>query len=803
MCHSSPLVTISIPSVIPPSVEGVTADTIVAFVSINDNAQLMNFKSLITGKTIGGRKLTAELFEIKPLNQLQKNTPPPPAPVVVKKAPVVVAAKVTPVVAKAVAPVVAKEKPVVVEAEKKKVVVAAVEKPVVAAVVEKEKTSVAKAVAPVVEKKPIVVEAEKKKVVVEQVKEKKPVVVEAEKKDKKIVNTGDNQDIDTRDKKKQKVDKPKETSTTTTAETKTEDKATAVATASKPVVVSTPAPAPAEVSAPATTAPVVTKSKFSTVEGKKVEGSKPLTREEIYAAKKQAVMANNPFAEVPQAPLVRNNKKVILKITQQLVFFSEKKDYPMLVRSYQYLKRIGAKPDHIAYGVMLNACVRCREFDMVREVFEDAVKSAVGGNDVIYTTYIKALCETDMAEAERTIARMREAKVPPNVRSYNSILRGCLRSGDVEIAIRLYNEMSQVPELHDSTTIEYLIKIYSQHLRIADCWTLLGDKFESMQNEISPIVFSRLALASLLAGDLKSSIRALTIIDDLMAKAPQSIANSTSHKNKGKLSDKNKVSANLFERINRREIDEESERVRGHLEQLSKQKNKLKCTNMENSKRVYFSPVTFKNLYETIPEMKENTSFQDNLFSERSKKSDRQLKMEICSGHGHWIMKRAAQDLDADWLSVEIRYDRVFQIWSKLTLESIDNLYVMGGEAHSVIKNTVPKEVLDEVYINYPNPPVWENAARLIDHDFLVEINRTLKHDGTLTIVTDDQAYAESVVHILRQSKKLARIFKPVKQDYICNLDEDYGDSYFNKLWTNGQRMKRYCVYVIKDMTGQ
>eukprot|EP01132_Coremiostelium_polycephalum_P004909 gene4909-6120_t len=84
--------------------------------------------------------------------------------------------------------------------------------------------------------------------------------------------------------------------------------------------------------------------------------------------------------------------------------------------------------------------------------------------------------------------------------------------------------------------------------------------------------------------------------------------------------------------------------------------------------------------------------------------SNRQLKMEICSGHGHWITEKAAQEsIDTDWISVEIRYDRIFQIWSKMVLESIDNLSIIGGEAYSSIKNTIPNDILDEVYINYPN----------------------------------------------------------------------------------------------------
>eukprot|EP01132_Coremiostelium_polycephalum_P004914 gene4914-6125_t len=504
-------------------------------------------------------------------------------------------------------------------------------------------------------------------------------------------------------------------------------------------------------------------------------------------------------------PTVRNNRAVVNKITQQISNYSENKEFRQLMKSYNYLKKVGAKPDHITYGIMLNACVRCQEYDVARQVFKDAVESELGANEVVYTTFIKALVEVNMEEAKDMLFKMKESvKVQPNIRTYNSILRGCVRNGDINIAKTLFNDILNSGIDYDSTTIEYIIKIYCQHLSINEVWELLGKVYEKMEDQLSPICFSRLSLASLMAGDIKSSYKALSITDDILAKAPKSVNNST-HKNKGKLAEKNKTSSSLFERINRQEINEECNRVREYLGKLSESRMKSKILNMESSDRVYFYPETFKHLYPEIGD-RDNPGLVQlrSLFHSYSKEgvhfnSNRQLKMEICSGHGHWITEKAAQEsIDTDWISVEIRYDRIFQIWSKMVLESIDNLSIIGGEAYSSIKNTIPNDILDEVYINYPNPPVWEGAFRLINHDFLVDIHRCLKKDGTLTIVTDDKQYSEQIVETLKNSKILTKLFKPVKDHYICNLSEDYGYSYFNKLWNNGQRIKRYCIYIIK-----
>ncbi|EGC34806.1 hypothetical protein DICPUDRAFT_88144 [Dictyostelium purpureum] len=610
-------------------------------------------------------------------------------------------------------------------------------------------------------------------------------------------------------------------------------------------VIPTPAPAPIETSeepkkkqktekkpkeqnkkADETKKPEETKKETS-VENKKKETKSQSQSQPQPQPKEQSTIENNDNnennnkeeekqkekEEETKVSTVRNNKAVINKITQQLSSCAESKNYVQLVKSYNYLKKIGAKPDHITYGVMLNACVRCQEYKKAKEVFDDAIKDNVA-NDVIYTTYIKALCEVDMTSAYEMIQSMISTK--PNIRTFNSIFRGCVRSGDIEITKGLISLMKSNEIYPDSTTIEYLIKIYSDHLMIQDIWDLLAKVYERMEGQISPICFSRLSLASLLAGDIKSSVKALGITDDILAKAPQTLT--TSHKNKGKLSERNKISSSLFERIGKQEINEECERVRSYLNKITMNnaKIKVKFYNMESFNKIYFSKNSFKTNVNRISDEssgKELDAFNE-LFNQYKKggvyykgtddvdlNTNRYLKMEICSGHGHWVTERAGQDLDADWISLEIRYDRIFQIWSKAILESIDNLYIVGGDAHKSLKEVIPDGVLDEVYINYPNPPVWKGADRLINELFLVEINRCLKKSGTLTIVTDDKPYSEQIIEILSKSKKLLKVYKPASPDntYLTPLAEDYGYSYFNKLWNNGQRVKRYCIVITKN----
>lgn len=100
------------------------------------------------------------------------------------------------------------------------------------------------------------------------------------------------------------------------------------------------------------------------------------------------------------------------------------------------------------------------------------------------------------------------------------------------------------------------------------------------------------------------------------------------------------------------------------------------------------------------------------------------IYLEICSGHGDWIVDKAKNTKgQINWVALEIRYERVFQIWTKLKFNNLDNLIVICGEANDVLRNYTNKSVFKEIFINYPDPPVWEKSTwLLIQASFLAEV---------------------------------------------------------------------------------
>ena len=78
--------------------------------------------------------------------------------------------------------------------------------------------------------------------------------------------------------------------------------------------------------------------------------------------------------------------------------------------------------------------------------------------------------------------------------------------------------------------------------------------------------------------------------------------------------------------------------------------------------------------------------------------------IEYCSGNGDWILEKALQEPEKNWIAVEKRFDRIRKIWAKMKNKSIFNLLIVCGEAFTFTKNYLQANVIEHVYINFPDP---------------------------------------------------------------------------------------------------
>lgn len=190
----------------------------------------------------------------------------------------------------------------------------------------------------------------------------------------------------------------------------------------------------------------------------------------------------------------------------------------------------------------------------------------------------------------------------------------------------------------------------------------------------------------------------------------------------------------------------------------------------------------------------------------------RPIKIEICSGTGHWVSQQAAADPGSDWVALELRRDRVHRIFRSIA-QGVDNLAVLGGDASKILPAWIPDASVDLMAINFPEPPAWhgggDSTAHLLTPQFFEELRRVLR--GPMTILTDNLKYLRNLAASASASgfRDPKRTENPIATIdgigiYFGQPDASLGyivsaNSYFDQLWAKNakKRQKRYFVSVV------
>ena len=197
---------------------------------------------------------------------------------------------------------------------------------------------------------------------------------------------------------------------------------------------------------------------------------------------------------------------------------------------------------------------------------------------------------------------------------------------------------------------------------------------------------------------------------------------------------------------------------------------------------------------------KEQLLYKDRIDLKTQFGNDNPVFLEICSGHGDWVVGRAKQDNSINWLSLEMRFDRCHQIWLKARLAQVHNLCVLHGEASKTVNDHVYAGSLDRVFINHPDPPNWENnKERLITKEFLISIHNALKENSQLVIVTDDAEYAATISSVF-ESDEVSCLYTSsyAPQTFSMVLPENWGSSYFDRFFNARKQYDRFYFEMTK-----
>ncbi|MDR2539672.1 MAG: tRNA (guanine(46)-N(7))-methyltransferase TrmB [Chlamydiales bacterium] len=204
-------------------------------------------------------------------------------------------------------------------------------------------------------------------------------------------------------------------------------------------------------------------------------------------------------------------------------------------------------------------------------------------------------------------------------------------------------------------------------------------------------------------------------------------------------------------------------------------------------------PLIFENIL-FVPQYYENHRKWGfvNWYSPQVFKDQLPIHVEYCSGNGCWLIEKAKNYPEINWIAVEKKFERVRKIWSKMRNLNLTNILIVCGEALTFTKHYVADASFQKVYINFPDPWPKEKHAknRLLQEPFLIELSKKSRLQTEAIIATDHLDYVKQIVSAVSSSEKWDF---SLKSPFYTNYWEDYGSSYFEQLW----RAKGKQVYYL------
>jgi tRNA (guanine-N7-)-methyltransferase len=171
-----------------------------------------------------------------------------------------------------------------------------------------------------------------------------------------------------------------------------------------------------------------------------------------------------------------------------------------------------------------------------------------------------------------------------------------------------------------------------------------------------------------------------------------------------------------------------------------------------------------------------------------------EVHVEICSGNGEWIIEKAKKHPDILFIAVEKKFLRVRKIWSKMKNQMLSNLIICSGMGEDLFTHYVEDESVDKIYINFPDPwPKKRHAKhRIVKQEFLETTQTKLKKDCTINIATDSIDYSNEIIEVFSRQEAFENLHP---KEGFTRLTEEYGGSYFERLWKDLGRTNRLHTF--------
>lgn len=205
---------------------------------------------------------------------------------------------------------------------------------------------------------------------------------------------------------------------------------------------------------------------------------------------------------------------IIVQRNNEIAALAKRKELTQAMRLFDAAVSEGLANSH-TYAAALNANIRCGSIDGAEGVLLAMKKAGRKRDVIIYTTMMKGYCGSNqLSKALDLLVNMSKSpNSQPNVRTINTLLRGCVQEGAIKEAELLASQaLKQYNISLDVNSWEYLVALMSQGLLIDKILPMIGRlKMDpSMSIGVAKMYFNSARAAGLL-GDWKTCLKLLTV----------------------------------------------------------------------------------------------------------------------------------------------------------------------------------------------------------------------------------------------------------------------------------------------------
>lgn len=164
--------------------------------------------------------------------------------------------------------------------------------------------------------------------------------------------------------------------------------------------------------------------------------------------------------------------------------------------------------------------------------------------------------------------------------------------------------------------------------------------------------------------------------------------------------------------------------------------------------------------------------------------------LEIGCGNGHFIIKKAIDEPNNNFIGVDLKRERVIRCREKEKKAELNNLRWIVGDAYLAINDFFKNNLLTKIYMLFPDP--WpkrkHHKNRLFKKEFIDIVFDKLISNGIFIFVTDHEEYYAKCLDIVKEDKRFDILDKN-------EFDENYSTSLFGKRWEDERKIFNVLIF--------